>query len=687
MPLLVYPLMVILLQKLQMQSSPSEERTNFIVGLPTEEQKFICQQIIEIGHRDLQARSDSEAASSEPQGAAGEQAARDSESQEPLIDWWWGPDVETHVAEQRVDVALILNSADSPVVDVEILYRDDSSLSRSAAQYVEERLRVVKNKYRKSLFRQLREDGVLESMARNQTLAPMVLPETVRRPIVAAGAPVSVSAIMPLILILMTITGAVYPAIDLTAGERERGTLETLMAAPVPRLGLLFAKYVAVVAVALLTGGANLLAMGAILLFTGLGDAVLGEGGLTPLLVLQIVALLILFVAFFSAVLLALTSFARSFKEAQAYLIPLTLLALAPGVVSLMPQVENNLLLSLLPLANLVLLARDLFEGHADPTLATAAVASSSIYSLAAIALAARIFGTDAVLYGSQASLSDLLLRRGTREGKANITAGMLCLAVMFPPYFLLTVVLASLTELSVVARLGISAVITAVLFGGLPFLVAFMQKVPFLDTFRLRRARLLAFLGACILGVSLWPFAYEIFLLNRALGLTTLSEERLQLVEQLLIGFRETSPWVVLLTLAVVPAVFEEFFFRGYLFTAFRRSFSAAQTIIFTALLFGIFHVVVTDMLAMERLLPSTFIGLVLAWVCWRSGSVFPGMILHACHNGLLLLVSYYRDELQARGFGLAEDTHLPLTWLAAAVVGIAVGAFMLLRASPRRV
>ena len=59
-----------------------------------------------------------------------------------------------------------------------------------------------------------------------------------------------IASLIPLILILMTITGAVYPAIDLTAGERERGTLEALMAAPVPRLGLLLAKYFAVLAVA-----------------------------------------------------------------------------------------------------------------------------------------------------------------------------------------------------------------------------------------------------------------------------------------------------------------------------------------------------------------------------------------------------------------------------------------------------
>src|SRR5207302_4215612 len=71
----------------------------------------------------------------------------------------------------------------------------------------------------------------------------------------------SLASLVPLILILMTITGAVYPAIDLTAGERERGTLEILVAAPVPRLGLLFAKYVTVLTVAVMTALINLTMM------------------------------------------------------------------------------------------------------------------------------------------------------------------------------------------------------------------------------------------------------------------------------------------------------------------------------------------------------------------------------------------------------------------------------------------
>src|SRR5262249_49270214 len=108
------------------------------------------------------------------------------------------------------------------------------------------------------------------------------------------------AVLVPLILILMTITGAVYPAIDLTAGERERRTLEVLVAAPVPRLGLLFAKYVTVLAVAMLTALANIVMMTLTLLVTGLGPALFGQSGLTAGAVLAVFGLMLLFAAFFS---------------------------------------------------------------------------------------------------------------------------------------------------------------------------------------------------------------------------------------------------------------------------------------------------------------------------------------------------------------------------------------------------
>src|SRR5207248_368580 len=143
-----------------------------------------------------------------------------------------------------------------------------------------------------------------------------------------------------------------------------------LVAAPVPRFALLTAKYIAVVTVAVLTAVVNLVSMVITLQVSGVAQQFLGDTGLTPLLILQMFGLLLLFAAFFSAVLLSLTSFARSFKEAQAYLIPLMLGSLGPGVLAMMPGLRLSAELAVLPLVNIVLLARDLFQGGADPLLA-----------------------------------------------------------------------------------------------------------------------------------------------------------------------------------------------------------------------------------------------------------------------------------------------------------------------------
>ena len=194
-----------------------------------------------------------------------------------------------------------------------------------------------------------------------------------------------------------------------------------LIAAPVPRLGLLLAKYVAVLTVALLTALINLAGMTITAHSTGLAASLFG-GGMSLMVVVKVLLLLALFAAFFSAILLALTSYARSFKEAQAYIIPLMLLCLVPGVLCLMPSLEFQGWMAVTPLVNIVMLARDLLEGSVQTSMAIAAVFSTIFYIGAAIALAAQIFGTDAILYGSPATWSDLMRRPA--EPQRSVTLG-----------------------------------------------------------------------------------------------------------------------------------------------------------------------------------------------------------------------------------------------------------------------
>lgn len=552
-------------------------------------------------------------------------------------------------------------------LDVDLLAVEGSLLGERATRIVDDCARAV---------------GTIVWAERLKSLGIRQRPTPVRatRRIVKNPQPssaVSLSSLIPFVLIMMTITGAVYPAIDLTAGERERGTLELLIAAPVPRLGLLFAKYLAVVTVAMLTATINLVAMTTTIFFSGLGTMVWGQQGLSWGTVAAVFGLLFLMATFFSAVLLTITSFARSFKEAQAYLIPVMLCALGPGLISLMPGVELQGWRLVTPLLNAALLSRDLLAGEGSLLSAIVVVISTSLYSFAALAMAAKLFAAEGVLFDARIGWGDLW-QRPTRSSAASIAQSLLCLACMFPVSFAALGGISQLQDTSLSFRFGLVAFATATIYGGVPLIFAYWQRVAWDTGLSWRIPHWTSWVGAVVLGLSLWPLAHEIVVISQAMGLSSLEQEQLDKARGLIEQARQVPLWLFLMAIALAPACFEEFCFRGYVFGAFRARLRPAIAILVTGLLFGAFHLVTSDALAVERFLPSTALGCVLGWTCWRSGSVFPGMLLHATHNGWLALTIYYLPVIKSLGWGMEEREHLPITWLVAAACGCLMGAWI---------
>jgi sodium transport system permease protein len=506
---------------------------------------------------------------------------------------------------------------------------------------------------------------------------PLDKPATIASTLLAARStgPSPLITFIPLALVLMTMTGAVYPAIDLTAGERERGTMEILIASPVPRMTLLAGKFLAVLTVALLTASMNLVSMFATLFALGLEGTLLGNVGFT--MIFQVVILMVVFAAFFSAVLLSITSVARSFKEAQAYLIPLMLISLTPGVFSLMPDLKINGPLAVCPLVNTVLMGRDLLLGNVNVLMFAIVLISTALYGVFALAIAARIFGSDAVLYGSGGTWTELLKRPAIATSAAPISVAMCCLAIVFSLFIVLGSIPSRLnTTLS--NQLLAAGFTSVILFMSVPMIVAAVARVRFRSGFSFHLPSWSMWLVAVLLGGSLWTFIYE-------LEVSMLTDERIEFLKKLFATFKlnltEVPLWVKLFALAVAPAICEEFFFRGFLQNAIRQRTSAALSILCAGVLFGLFHVIVKDALLFERLLPSTLMGIVLGIVYERSGSVFPGMLLHLLHNGFLVTVSEYEKQLTSWGIGVSEHQHLPATWLLYATVPVAVAAVLLYR------
>ena len=215
-------------------------------------------------------------------------------------------DLDEAVRGGEIDVGFRPRSADATDMgrDWDLVYRPDSPNSRDALRFVEKTLATSDAEH-------LRNELGRRHFAVPQPLRFQPVPLVVPTP-----AKPTLIVFVPLVLILMTITGAVYPAIDLTAGERERGTLEMLLAAPVPRVSLLFGKYIAVLTVSVLTALMNIGSMTLSLwvssrLFSGFAERAFGPGGIQALPLLAVFGLVLLFAAFFSAVLLVLTSFAQ----------------------------------------------------------------------------------------------------------------------------------------------------------------------------------------------------------------------------------------------------------------------------------------------------------------------------------------------------------------------------------------
>jgi ABC-2 type transport system permease protein/sodium transport system permease protein len=390
MPLLLYPLLTIALGQFVLGGRTTEEAAVYRIGFVSNKD-----------YDDLQKRFDLEKQRLHPE------ALTALPRPEPRLFFLHLDNLEANVRDGVVDVAFRRKPAAGPAVkgevaeDWELIYREDSLYAHEAMAQLE---RLCSRANAEILSERLKETGVRQRPAPIRlTAAPLATNE---------HSGLSLAVFVPLVLILMTMTGAVYPAIDLTAGERERGTLEVLLAAPVPRVSLLFGKYVAVVTVAVLTALVNLGSLSVSLLVGGFAERVFGPGGIRVGTLLEIFGLVLLFAAFFAAVLLVLTSFARSFKEAQAYLIPLMVVALVPGVVGLLPGLRLTGLLTVVPLLNIVLLARDLLEEHADPVSAVVVVVATAAYAVLAITLAAQVFGAEGVLYGESGGWCALLRRR-----------------------------------------------------------------------------------------------------------------------------------------------------------------------------------------------------------------------------------------------------------------------------------
>lgn len=215
----------------------------------------------------------------------------------------------------------------------------------------------------------------------------------------SAGALV-IAGMLPYMLALSCFSSGIHAANDSVAGEKERGTLETLLVSPATRRELVVGKFCAVAALSMI--GAILSVVGmAIPFFSGLPVfAWLAKGGMhMSVSGLGVVLIMLIPLAFlFAGLLLTVSTIARNQKEAQAYLGPMMILILIPAMMSMFQGSEAPTSVALVPVLNAALIIKQSMLNSTDPKFIALAVVASVAYAGAAVLLAARMFGKESVL-------------------------------------------------------------------------------------------------------------------------------------------------------------------------------------------------------------------------------------------------------------------------------------------------
>jgi sodium transport system permease protein len=213
-------------------------------------------------------------------------------------------------------------------------------------------------------------------------------------------ASIALATMLPYVLVVSSFGGSIYAAFDQVAGEKERGTLETLLVSPASRREIVLGKFFAVTAVCLISS--VLAVVGVMLSFAlpGTALALLSKGGLhlSGMAIVVSLAMMLPLAVMFAGVLVAVSTFARNQKEAQTYITPILLLVMIPVLISLFVRADVPKYMSLVPILGTSIIIKQAFSSIYDPTFIILALGSSVVYGALALVFTCALFENEGVL-------------------------------------------------------------------------------------------------------------------------------------------------------------------------------------------------------------------------------------------------------------------------------------------------
>ncbi len=455
------------------------------------------------------------------------------------------------------------------------------------------------------------------------------------------------SKLFPALLVMMGVTGAFYPAIDLGAGEKERGTMETLLISPARRSEIVMGKFLTVMLFSISTALLNMLSMG----FTGQHVLSVAGGGAglgvvefpSTVSLMWVLILAIPLSALFSATSLALAMFASSSKEGQYYLTPLLMVTMGLTMFCLSPAIEIEPYYSILPVAGPALLLKALLgsgasAGHLSVYFLPV-IGSSIFYSVVALNWAISLFDREEILF-REAERFDLglwikhILR--DKDPVPGRTEAAICFAIILLAQFAamsgMQSAIKNLGEDGHVRHFSLLKWQTIYLIatvGMPPLLMAILLTSSVRRTLKLYWPKWQYLVLGVVLPVVLQPVAIELihqlewFFPKPPAGMA-----------EMLKSFSDPNVplWWPLLAIAVTPAICEELAFRGFMLSGLQsgRQRNFWTPILISAVCFGVVHMIA------HQVFNAMLLGLVLGLLAVRSRSLIPGVIFHFIFNGM---------------------------------------------------
>lgn len=444
-------------------------------------------------------------------------------------------------------------------------------------------------------------------------------------------------SILPFMLVVSLIMGTMYPAIDTTAGERERGTLETILTLPVSNRQLIVSKFLTVAVIGMVSALLNIISMGGIAVYMykvldmQTDVASFDMGKFYPAILVGILTIFA-FSLFISAVTMCVTSFAKSYKEANNYITPLMLVVMFTGYIGFIPNVELTQTMAMIPVANICLLIKNILVFKIDYMIIAMVLISNIAYAVFAILFLSKIYDSEAILFGDGKGGLQLFEKRENLQKGGVPTVSDVWFVVA------LTIVLVLYAGSMLQLKFGLGGVFgTQLIILLVPLAVVLYTKKDIRQTYGFHSAGVRDFAGAFFVILGMYPFNIVI-----SYALISLFPQSADNVVTTFSAIMDGNVVSVFLVIAVAPAICEEMLFRGLIYNSMKEKYRVSVAIAIVAVLFGIYH------MSLVKFIPTGLLGLVLCYVAYKTGSIFPSMMMHFINNALSVAVSYYPERIE---------------------------------------